>query len=49
MVTNATPPVPQNDYLKHEPTKIDGGVTVPTLVKPPPPPPTPSAEDGGHD
>lgn len=39
MSKNTPPPVPQRVTLENKPTKVDGGLPVPTLVKPPPAPP----------
>lgn len=46
MRKNALPPVPQRGGLEHKPNKVDGGLPVPTLVKPPPPPPTKQGDGG---
>jgi hypothetical protein len=46
MSRNKTPSLPpQRGMLEHKPTKVDGGLPAPSLVKRPPPPPKQS--DGG--
>lgn len=45
-MSKTTPPsIPQRGLLKHEPTKVGGGLPVPTLVTRPPSPP-PKQGDG---
>jgi len=49
MATNKPTPPPTRGVVEHKPTKVEGGIPVPTLIKtPPPPPPKPSASDGGR-
>ena len=46
MSGNVPPSLPlRQGGLEHKPTKIDGGIPVPTLIKVPPPPPKPSGEN----
>lgn len=48
MSMNKPPPLPpEQGWLEHRPTKVDGGVPVPTLVKRPLPPPKPGGGDSG--
>jgi len=47
MSKNTLPPALQPGMLEHRPTKVDGGLPAPTLIKtPPPPPPKQSGGDG---
>jgi hypothetical protein len=40
MSANVPPALPpRQGGLEHKPTKVDGGLPVPTLIKVPPPPP----------
>lgn len=36
----------QRGMLEHRPTKVDGGLPAPTLIKTPPPPPPPRQSGG---
>lgn len=46
MSKNTPPSIPQRGMLEHKPTKVDGGLPVPSLVTRPPPPP-PKQSGGG--
>jgi hypothetical protein len=45
MSKNTPPSIPQRGGLEHKPTKVDGGLPVPSLVTRPPP--QPSKQNGG--
>ena len=45
MSNNTRLSIPQRGMLEHKPTKVDGGLPVPSLVtRPPPPPPKQSGK-----